>query len=118
MKKMKISQCPDSIAIKAFIKGKKRDICLFMELSKTTPYSVDVVYNKAQKFVNVEREMKPFKTPFSKSSDKSTTSKDSGDRKSFVDRHPNPSRFKPIITPMRRLGTWGRVLSPFREPPL
>lgn len=69
MEKMEISQCPNSIAIEAFKKGIKRDTRLFMELTKTTPCSLDVVYEEALKFVNME-ELKPSKFFEPKPSDK------------------------------------------------
>lgn len=59
---MEISQCPHSIAIEAFRKWIKRDTGLFVELTKIIPYSLNVVYKKAQNFVNVERELKPSRT--------------------------------------------------------
>lgn len=76
MEKMEIL-CPNYIAIEVFRKGIKRITSLFIELTKTTPSSLDMVYKKVQKFVNVERELK-LKTLMLRSSDKSITSKDSG----------------------------------------
>lgn len=58
MEKIKILQCHDYIVIEAFKKGIKRDTGLFIELTKSTSHSLDMIYKEAQKFVNVEREMK------------------------------------------------------------
>lgn len=55
--KMKILQYPDSIAIKTFYKEIKWDTSLFIELIKTTPWFLDMIYEEAQKLVNVKREL-------------------------------------------------------------
>lgn len=59
--KIEISHCPNSIAIETFRKEIRRDTRLLVKLTKTTPYSLEVFYEKIQKFINVEREMKPGK---------------------------------------------------------
>lgn len=43
IEKLEISQFPDSITIKAFQKGIKKDTGLFIELIKTTPCFLDVI---------------------------------------------------------------------------
>lgn len=39
-------------------------------------------------------------------------------KKSFIERHPNPSHFKPSVAPREMPRMWGRSLSPFWGPPL
>lgn len=46
-KNMEISQCLDSISIKAFRKGIKRDMGLFIDLTKITQHSLNAVYKEA-----------------------------------------------------------------------
>lgn len=48
---MKMSKCPDSIAIKYFQKGIKRDFGLFIKLTKTSSHSLYMVYKEAQKLL-------------------------------------------------------------------
>lgn len=61
MDKMEILQFLNSIAIKAFHMGTKWDTSLFIELTKIIPWSLDIVYEEAKKFINVERKLKPTK---------------------------------------------------------
>lgn len=61
MEKMEISQCRNSKAIEAFYKGIKRDTSLFIKLKKTTPRSMEVVYEETHKFINIEKETKSIK---------------------------------------------------------
>lgn len=97
---MEILQCLNSIAIEAFKKGIKRNTGLFVELTKTNPHSLNVVYGEAYKFVNVEMELKLSKTLVSRPFDKLITSNNDS-----RERRPNSSHFKPKITPRVRLGT-------------
>lgn len=75
MKKMEINQCLVSIDIEAFRKGIKCDTGLFIELMKNTPRSLDVVYEEAQKIVNVEKEMRSNKGEINKNVNKPTSSR-------------------------------------------
>lgn len=84
--------------MRAFRKGIKRDTFLYVEPTKTTIHSLDMLYEEARNFVDVEREMKSTKATISKPSNKSNTSIDIEERKSFADRNLNPLLFKPIIT--------------------
>lgn len=54
IEKMKISQFPNSITIKSFTKGIKRDTSLFIQLTETITRLLDVVYEEAQKFINTK----------------------------------------------------------------
>lgn len=56
-------------------------------MTKTTLYSLDVVYKDTKKFVNVERELKSSKSSLVRSSDKLTTSKKKEEIKPFIDKH-------------------------------
>lgn len=55
---------------RGFYKGIKKDIGLFIKLTKTILASLDMVYEKALKFVDMERELKSTKNSLNQTSDK------------------------------------------------
>lgn len=61
---------PILFVIEAFCKAIKRDTDLFIELTKTTSQSIYMVYNEAQNFVNVEKELNSTKGLLSRTTDK------------------------------------------------
>lgn len=116
--KMGISQCINSIAIEAFWKWIIRDIGVFIELTKTTPYFLNLVYKEAQKFVNVERELKSSRNSLARPSNKIITSKKDKERNPFINICLNPPHFKPTVALKKRSGTWMRAFYPFKGSPL
>lgn len=61
VEKIEISDCPYSITVKEFRQGVLRSFDLFVALTKMTPQTMEEAYEEAQKFVNLERELKPIK---------------------------------------------------------
>lgn len=57
-----------------------------MELTKTTLCSLDTIYEEAQKFVNMEREMKSLKSSLTRPSN-TPFSKKKRQKKPFINRH-------------------------------
>lgn len=117
MEKIEISNFLDSIAIEAFRKGIKRDISLFIKLTKPTPHFLERMCEEAQKIVNVEKALKSsskFMTKKSLDHPRYAGNRDFGDKNSYIDRRPNLLYFKPNAIPRGKSSVYRKAFPPFR----
>lgn len=81
----------------------------YIELIKTTPWSLNMVYKEAQKFNNIEREreLKSSKGLLIRTTDKPIPTKREEEKKPYGDKRPNSPRFKLLVTSKGSLGYEG-----------